>query len=270
MQRRATASGWAPLALTFLLSACSGSKKPDDNPGTPTGEDLTPLTLSGTVLDTQGKPLAGATVIIDPPMHKGAVVVHTGADGRYKAESLPDVPYTVKAWKELTFNGERYCLRLGMPNVADYDTFNVRSGAVRNFRWQLTGPIETAPSSLWYFGALTRLELTGNFGGGTLELKFTPTSTLLDGSTASTFTRSLPVGQGRSLEVIDVPVASYTVSGTLVQGSNRRDVHIGTREAQAFAEQSDTAALVFHPEGNCVDLNGVSTPYLFVNSPDDE
>lgn len=270
MLRSARSAGWFPVVLAALVTACS-QKSSDDKPTTPSGDEgASPLTVSGTVLDTQGKPLAGATVIIEPAITKGAVVLHSGADGRYKAESLLDVPYTANAWKELDFNGEHYCLRLAMPNVSDYDAFNVRNGAVRNFRWQLTGPIGTASSSLHYFGALTHLELSGEFGGGTLELKFTPTSTLLDGSQATPFTRTLQVGASSSLEVTDVPVASYTVSGVLIQGGNRRDVHIGTRNAASFDEQTPTASLVFHPEGNCTALNGVSDPYLFVNSPDEQ
>ena len=209
MQRSARSAGWVPLALTAILTACSDQKPPDDRPNPPSGNGSpSPLTVSGTVVDTQGKPLAGATVIVEPSITKGAVTLTTGADGKYRAESLLDTVYTVRAWKRHTFNGEQYCLRLAMPNASDYDDFNVRNGAVRNFRWQLTGPIGNAPDATWYFGRQNRLDRTGELGGCTLELRFTPTRPLLDGSSASTFTGTLQVGSSRTLEVTDIPVAS--------------------------------------------------------------
>lgn len=261
MQPQASTMTVGTLVFAFFLTACSGIEGPAVAPD--------PFTLSGTVVDTAGRPLEGATVIIEPSLIRGQVVLTTGSDGTYRAESLPDTAYTVRAWKRVTYRGEKYCLRLGMPHLSDYRDFNVRNGEVRDFLWQLTGPIADAPDSSWHFGGLVRLILSGDFGEGTLELTLTPTDSRLDGSPASPLHRTLSLGSSSTLELVDVPVATYSVSGVLVQGANRREVHIGTTEEETFEEQSVTASLVFHPKGECVELNGVSQPYLFVNSPDD-
>lgn len=253
---------WATVALTGCSCGNNNSGGNTNNPGG-TGNP-SPGTVTGTAVDTQGKPIANAKVVLEPSLHKDNVTTTTGADGTYRFEGLPSIPYTAQAWTRVTFNGQQFCLRLGMPEATQYNDFNPSNGAVRNFRWQLTGPIPDYEGK--FFGATVHMNYQGDFTGTTMELTFTPTGPQLDGSAASTFKR--PV-QTNTFDLTDVPVANYTVTGTITKGSEQKPLHIGLNPSDTYDGQSESAALTFQPGDNpCVSLaNGVATSYLNVNSP---
>ena len=151
-----------------------------------------PGTVTGTVVDTQGRPIAGARVWVQPAITTGLVEVRTDNQGRYVASSLIDVPYNAKAWAYVEYGGRQLCLRMGMESPVDYDAFVPAAGAVRNFRWQLTGPIEDLRSLNEYFGGMLRVMNTNAYGArGRLEFAFTPTGPRIDGSTVAPFTRTI-------------------------------------------------------------------------------
>ena len=68
-----------------------------------------------------------------------------------------------KAWAQVNWHGRDYCLRLAMPSAGDYDSFVPSAGAVRNFRWQLTGRIPDLDDQ--YFGGEVRLMGDGSAPG---------------------------------------------------------------------------------------------------------
>src|SRR5690606_41035326 len=96
---------------------------------------------------------------IQPAITTGLVEVRTDANGRYLAEGLIDVPYTAKAWAYVTYGGRQVCVRLGMDSPVDYTAFVPAQGAVKNFRWQLTGPIEDLRDLNEYFGGMLRVKI---------------------------------------------------------------------------------------------------------------
>lgn len=53
-------------------------------------------TIEGTVLDSQGLAVPGATVTVSSPALIRAAVVTTGPEGRYRATQLPVGTYTVR------------------------------------------------------------------------------------------------------------------------------------------------------------------------------
>jgi hypothetical protein len=264
----ALAARWGALCVAVTFTACS-EKEPttpgNGDTGTPPTNEA-PGTVTGSVLDTQGRPLADAEVQMAPSVTTGTpVTVHTGADGRYRVEGLPAVPFRAYAWKKVELNGQRYCLRIGGADASQYDTFTPSRAVVRNFRWQLTGPIRDYDGE--FFGGTIGLSLRGNFTDGTAQLTFTPTSTLLDGSPASAFTRTL----GTPLQPIeDVPVANYTVTGVITRNGVQSPLRVGLTPEAYYEDQTATAQLVFPPgaNGTCgVRASGVNSVTLYVNSP---
>ena len=93
-RRMALAARWGTLCVAVTLTACSEKETNPGNgdTGTPTTND-SPGTVTGIVLDTQGRPLADAEVQMEPSVTAGTpVTVHTGADGRYRAEGIGGRP----------------------------------------------------------------------------------------------------------------------------------------------------------------------------------
>jgi hypothetical protein len=230
-----------------------------DNPG-----GLEPNSVQGQAVDTQGRPIAGAKVWINPAVTWGAVVeVRTDASGRYRVTGLPTQPYYAQAWIDVDYGGERYCLRLGMPRPADYDAFTPEHGVVRDFEWQLTGVIEDLRDLDAHFGGEV-LVFPYNLTGGTTELTFTPTAPLVDGSTIQPFTRSLTLT--RDTMVYDIPLGLYEVTAVLVEESGTRTpLKIGTQYSDSI--QTDSVALTFASVGYCSNSSGISRSYLYVAKP---
>jgi len=268
--RLVSAARWSVLGIAMAFTGCS-EKDPAPNNGGNTQDGGTnaeapgPGTVTGIALDTQGRPIPDVKVHLAPALNQGTGVTgRTGADGRYRFEGLPTTAYYARAWAKVKFNNQEFCLRLGMPERAHYDAFSPSAGAVRNFRWQLTGPIEGFEGQ--YFGATTYLAFRGNYDDSTMELTFTPTSPLIDGSPASAFKRTVDVSTN-TLE--DIPVANYTVTGVITRGGEQRPLHIGLEPADSYEEQTESAQLVFKPGGNpCSSLaSGVDDTTLLINSP---
>ena len=268
MFRTAILAACLALLLAGLTAACTTPLDADPSgPPTdsPSGPDRTPGTVSGTVLDTQGRPLAGARVWIQPSITTGVVETRTDAGGRYAVSGLPNIPYYAYAWTEVNYEGERFCLRLAMPGARDYDSFTPAEGVVRDFRWQLTGPIEDLRQHDGYFGGEVRLFTEGRFDGR-VELVFAPTGPLVDGSAPAPFTRELDVNAG--VMVYDVPLGRYEVWAVLVGADGRRtSLRVGTDYADRFEAQTEAASLGFRPSGSCSQGSGVARGFLYVNSP---
>lgn len=264
----ASAARWSVLGMALALSACSEKDPAPSNGGNNGGnnggtEAPGPGTVTGIALDTQGRPIADAKVLLSPALQGTGHTGRTGADGRYRFEGVATTAYYARAWTKVKFNDQEFCLRLGMPERAHYDTFNPSAGAVRNFRWQLTGPIEGFEGQ--HFGGTTYLAFRGNYDASTMELTFTPTSPLIDGSPASAFKRTVQVST-RTLD--DLPVANYTVTGVITRNGEQRPLHIGLEPADTYEEQTESAQLAFPPGGNpCSSLaSGVGDVTLLINS----
>ncbi len=240
------------------------TQAPTRSPSSP--PSTTPGTVTGTVVDTAGRPIAGARVWIQPALTTGLVEVRTDAEGRYLASSLIDVPYTAKAWTLVEYGGRTLCLRLGMESAVDYDAFVPSHGAVRNFRWQLTGPIEDLRSLGEHFGGMLRVMNTNAFSatGQHIELSFTSTGPRIDGSTVAPFTRSLD--PSAETDVHDLPVGPYTVTATLVTSDGaRRPLRLGP---DIFDTDHDTLAIDWTGDGSCTNSNGLGWAYAWLHVPE--
>ncbi|PYE53163.1 carboxypeptidase-like regulatory domain-containing protein [Deinococcus yavapaiensis] len=182
---------------------------------------LTPNTVSGSVIDERGKPVAGVKIIIEPAMFRGTIFTSTNAQGRYQSIELNAAtnPYYVKAYKEVKYHDQQYCLRMAGAPEAYQEAFNAKAGATRNFVWRIRG--ESDMPSTPYGG--------GSWGGtlafesvyiddahlidreATIEVTLVPDGPLIDGSKGATITRTIQVLKG----LTDIPVGYYKFSAVL-------------------------------------------------------
>jgi hypothetical protein len=255
--------------FALLLTACgqtnSSPTNPNNTPNNPAPQPET-FSVTGVALDTKGKPIANAKVWIEPAVTTGLAETTTNDQGVYKMTNLPNVPYYAKAWTFVDYNGETFCLRLGMPKASDYGSFTVEQGVVRNFQWQLSGVIEDLKEYDGYFGAEIRLFVDGDMKDGNVELTFTPTAPLVDGSQGETIVRSFNL-QEAYLMVYDIPLGVYEVSGVLLENGKRTKLHVGMESVwDGYDAQTETAALTFKPNG-CGNGNGIDRAFLYLNSP---
>ena len=72
---------------------------------------------------------------------------------------LPIGGYKAVAWARITYKGQTYTLRMGMPQETVYDFFDPKPGVVRDFKWQLSGriPDREAHDEQGYFGGTIKL-----------------------------------------------------------------------------------------------------------------
>lgn len=261
------------LGLTVALAvlAACGASPTDPASGTtgatppPTGDGGTPAPGAGTVggiaLDTRGRPIAGALVWIDPALTTGLVTTHTGADGRYSASGATQLPYFARAWTQVSYRGKNYCLRLAGATATDYDSFTLASGVVRDFRWQLTGPIPDLEDQ--YFGGEVRLMGDGSAPGtNDVELKLAPTGPLIDGSAGQVVVRTVKAYDLAQ----DIPAGAYTVSATMIApDGTRTPLKVGT----SYGAGADTMPLEFEPTTlpSCSNGSGLARAFVYWTLP---
>jgi hypothetical protein len=256
------------MLLTLLvgpLTSCTQNGAGPVAPGTPPIAQPGPNSVAGVAIDTQGRPIAGAKVWIEPAVTTGLVEVTTDVNGHYLVTDLPTVPYYAKAWTEVDYGGQRYCLRLGMLTPSDFDAFTAEAGVIRNFQWQLSGVIEDLRDYNGYFGGEIRLFLDGDMRGGVVELTFTPTGPLIDGSTGQTLMRTLNVNE--EVMVYDIPVGTYRVTSVLLENGVRTPLKTGIESSwDGYPGQTEAADLAFTPL-SCGNGNGTDRAFLYLSSP---
>lgn len=253
------------VAALAALAACTGSSTgpaPLPTPGVPSptpGTTPTPApgVVRGTALDTRGQPIAGATIWLEPALTTGLVKARTGADGRYEVRGLiTSIPYYAKAWTEIAYRGQTYCVRLGMPHAADYDAFVPDAAVTRDFRWQLAGAIPDLRGRS--YGGEVRLFAYGTFApGDSLELTLTPTAPLVDGSAGHTITRRVVPN-----DLVDgIPHGVYTATATLVAADGARSA---LRVGRSSSTTAGSATLDWAPSGTtCGNDSGLDRSFLY-------
>jgi len=225
-----------------------------------------PRTVTGTVVDTQGRPIVGARVLIVPALTTGSVEVRSDANGVYVAEGLLDIPYRARAWTFVDHGGQRVCLRLGMESPVDFDTFVPTQGAVRNFRMQLSGPIEDLRDTPEQFGAVLSVYQAwpNEDAGNRIEFTFTPTGPLIDGTWSEPFTRVIdPDG---ATEMRGIPIGPYRVGATLVASDGTR-TPLGVA-VDSLAAPSATIDVDWTGDGSCSLGSGVEWENIYLAMPE--
>ena len=104
---------------------------------------------------------------------EGLIKVRTDAQRRYQSTELnPKVaPYRAQAYKAVNDHGEKSCVRMGGEAEADFDVFNPKAGAVRNFRWRMRGEAQgdttTRRGALIYASSRIRTRATNPWSAPT-------------------------------------------------------------------------------------------------------
>jgi hypothetical protein len=260
MRRIVLASALAGLAAcsdspSGLTTGGSASGGPTSTPTPSVG------TISGTALDTKGQPLANVLVWVEPALTTGLLKARTDGAGRYSVTGLAQLPYYALAWTEVSYRGKSYCLRLASARSGDYDSFVPSSAVTRDFRWQLTGPIPDVDDQ--YFGGEVRLQGDGSApASDSVEVRFTPTGPLIDGSAGRTITRTTSA-YGM---IQDVPAGPYTASATLIApGGKRSALKVG----RAFGAGADAMPLEFDPitTPSCSSGSGLARAFIYWTYP---
>ena len=230
----------------------------------PPTSNTQPRSVIGTAVDTQGRPIAGARVWILPALTTGVSEVRTNAEGRYVAEGLIDVPYRARAWAYVDYGGRQVCMRLGMDSPVDYDTFVPTAGAVRNFRMQLTGPIEDLRDLNEHFGGMIRVMYSRAFEGNQLEFTFTPTGPLIDGTRIEPFVRTL--NPSRDSDIHGIPVGPYRLSAAVVSPNGaRRPLPLAL---DSFADTQAAVNIDWTSDGTCSNTSGFDWVYVYPEFPE--
>jgi hypothetical protein len=166
----------------------------------------------GRVLDTKGKPIAGAKVYVDNTIYfNSGISTTTNADGYYKVQ-VPIGSWRVYAEINIAYNGKKFKKIELHPDNAD--SFAGMDGAIRNFQWKLTG--EKPEPLVGFYGGLVNLfnDPNGNlYDVENIEFTFAPDGPLIDGSAGSIF--KAKCGASRSefySKINDIPMGKYIVT----------------------------------------------------------
>lgn len=245
------------LAGCLMLVACT-ERDPAPNPSTDedtetetetgSGTKADPYTVTGVVLDTKGKPMAGVKVRADNDALYGSAEVTTDAKGRYKLPKLEIGGWKIYAWKEVTYKGKTFHLRMGMPKEADYDAFSPgKEGAEKNFKWQLSGIIPDRPrseqSASGYFGGTLRFtnmdaETLSMPAGTEVSVTLTPVAgaTLFDGSAPKTIQKTFTIedGVGFNYWIKDIPQCEYRITAESTKNGVKKPIHLSTNIYNGF------------------------------------
>ena len=230
-----TARGLANVTTTFIARVSGVDPGPSE-----------PGVVTGVARDARGRPIADALVEVKMVFNPNVLRTRTDANGRYAVRGLPaGLSHQVKAWTEVTYHGTPYCVRLGMPNAADYDAFVPGSAVVRDFRWQLTGRIPDASAN--YFGAgldVDTWDVSGIRAGDEIEVQLTPRGPLVDGSEGTAITRVVRFGS--NLAINDLPHGAYVAAATLVRDGVRTPLEVA--RAGFGSEPALTTVVEWQPE----------------------
>lgn len=212
-------------------------------------------TVSGVVVNSQGKPLEGARLWIKPALTTGLVQARTGPDGRYRAEGLLNIPYNTFAWYKMTYRDKTLCMRVAPVAVNQYDSFVPTSGVVRNFKLQISGPIDDRGDI--YYGGQLRVFTPSTMA---VEMRFEPLGPLADGSAGKTLVRSV-----KDQMIEDIPVGAYRVTAQITEPSGRK------RAARLSHKNFDTnpateVTVEWESKDSCIGSfgNGLDRAFLWI------
>lgn len=164
--------------------------------------------VSGLVLDTQGRPLAGARVFLNGTTftqgQKTSFETETKADGTYSLR-VPDGRYQARASYTTTFEGQTFSFFMDPASGNPSTSVDSSEGGNLNFRWKLSGlragsgagasrdtDFYGSSVDFSYCGLPAKAYCAEKYsavtpgaapGGSTITATFTPQGKLVDGST---------------------------------------------------------------------------------------
>lgn len=237
-RRRASA-----LLVLAILAACGSADAAVTGPGEGgssnggsggTGGNNGRAVVSGRVTDPQGRPIAGATIVVNNALwFNRNIVLHSGNDGTYRHEMPASDSWYVRGTTTVAYHDRTYTVDL-KPDYAG--AFAGTEGRVVDLQWVMSGERAHDFGQDGFYGGSVEVE-TGwdlpDLAGVTVTL--TPVGTLLDGSAGQPITRSVD-GGAASLVIRDVPIGRYAIRVL------RNGVPLVLRMRNASAYVSDVVA----------------------------
>ncbi len=163
--------------------------------------------VQGTVKDTQGKPIAGAQIVIDNTLiYDSNLTTTTDEQGVYKIKLPGSFTWMAYAQLRQSYHGETFVLDLH-PDKAEGFT---SEGAIRNFEWKLSGKRPGGSSTGYYGGLLTFDAYPGiwDVDNKAIEFTLTPIGPLIDGTSGQV----LKIRAEDGYQLLDIPIGRYTIS----------------------------------------------------------
>lgn len=201
----------ATIALLGVLVACGAAEGALDGPigEVPNGAKGV---VSGRVTDARGRPIVGATVVVNNAVwFNKNIVLKSDASGIYRYDMPATDSWYVRGTTDVTYNGHTYTLELH-PDYAG--SFTGVDGHVVNLTWKMTGEVPKEFGHDGFYGGSVEMDAgldLSDLAGVTLTL--TPVGTLIDGSVGGAITRRVDAAIG-TFALRDVPMGRYTVRAT--------------------------------------------------------
>lgn len=200
--------------ISLILLSCGKSDAPNSESGLGT--------VKGKVVTSDGRPVAGAKIVISSVIwYNENNVVTTSANGTYERKLAgPDNDaWYAYASIEKEYNGKKYRMDLHPESTED---FLPTKEITRNFTWKLTGE-QVGRSTGIYGGLVTVGSEPGEFYDFTnVILTLTPQGPLIDGSKGSKLVIAVPASQR-----LEVPIGRYNVSAVYaVPGKNQKPMRV--------------------------------------------
>jgi hypothetical protein len=229
-------------SLLTLFFSCDGNGSEDNQDPKPIENEEGYAT--GIITDTDGNPIAGASVRIDNTMfYNSNILTTTDNAGKYKAKLATVGTYNVTAVLVKVLNGKSFTIDLH-PEL--YEVMG-NAGGVRNFKLKLTG--KKADGLGYYGGTVGINSAVGSYIYDSENIEFTlePVGKLIDGSTGKT----LIVKEGAAYTaeygyLVDIPLGRYTMKAIYTKENSKVPLKIRKK----FDDASDTTAFIldFEPE----------------------
>ncbi len=208
------------ILLLAVLAACGSAEASVTGPGDGGGSNggsnsggnnggTSGAVVSGRVTDPQGRPIAGATIVVNNTVwFNHNIVLRSGNDGTYRYEMPATDSWYVRGTTTVTYNGKSYTIDL----KPDYPgAFAGAEGHVVNLQWVMTGEVPHDFGHDGFYGGSVEVDAgwdLPDLAGVTVTL--TPVGTLLDGSVGQSITRSVE-GSASSFAIRDVPIGRYAI-----------------------------------------------------------
>jgi len=226
-----------PFIYSIVTTACS---KDTVRPNASSPETKNGM-VTGIVTDAKNLPVKGANITIEHTVWNNSYLfASSNSEGKYEV-SLPNDPagdWTAKAQLTKSAYGQIYKFDLDPDKT---DPFSKASGAIRNFKWKISGQ---RPGGTGYYGAHVDLYTFGADVDMTkVKLLFTPypgETNLIDGTVATAFER--PVEDvGGTFMVKDIPIGKYMIkalynSKTLLLNNRHLDDDKGETKLVIFGK----------------------------------
>lgn len=206
--------------------------------------EVEPYVVKGRVLDPQGDPMPGVSVLADNTMlYDSSAQAVTDADGAYRLDlSLMETTWRMWGQHEVDYDGQRYTFRLEV----DESPFASHEGAIRDFVWRIGGPMGS--DGVLFHGG--NGHVYQDYGSGGIEditlvtLHLTPSAPLVDGTAGEPV--SVPVDVLGAFG--GVPLGRYTITATYGLAGAEQDLLIREQTLEDDVPYAPSVEAGFEPD----------------------